>query len=985
MNFRTTRNIDELLKQAAIDKVALNLPIPETGMDILRDLDKMGYKGLVVGGAVRDAILDIQSKDIDIEVYGMEFDDLMEFLNRYGTARLHGKSFGVIKLKDKEKNDYDISIPRRDSKVENDPTSTSDASGRGINAVLDKDMSIEEAASRRDYTINSVAYDPLTKELHDYYGGVEDLDNKILRATSPSFTEDPLRVLRGMQFASRFGLTVDPRTAEMCESMKGEKLQKDRVREEWMKFFTKCKEPQKGLQFLIDTEWIDNYPELKGIVDTPQEYDFHPEGTVDIHTGLAMNVASNIADEKGYEGDDKAILVASAMCHDLGKATTTDTTGDVITSYNHHVVGGRITKEFLKSIGAPKILHNTVVPLVTEHMSHIFFNPDSKKNTVMHLAERLGDATIKQLEDVIRADAGARPPKPGGLPDKAFEMIELSKAKGMDVYGGKLEDLLKGQDLMDINPKVITEGVGIGTVLKEIRKKQLRGDLKQKNKALEEARLLLPKHYCLLNGNDVMEATGEKGPRVGQLLGEVWEAQLNNEFNTKEDALYWLVENTRTTDIDDTQSIGEGDDVNFRNAKSIDDLLKKPKLNEKDVNKKELSMGIDIEMEHTTSRALAKTIALHHLEEIPDYYTKLKKMEKEGSVEDLQERNDFYGGSDSIEEVSGEFEEINNPKEELLRSVSILRELKGLVPDLKELLGNFGEVVSFEKYVESLIYYRKNKEGWELDVDTSYLILEKLSILSKLYENNKDIDKSIQEITTHINEHISSSTLHKKADEDWDYEPREEYDPEGEPDGSTEVDERNTDIVNTEIFYSLELFTYDSQMKKVDQYKPMVQDSLQKLSVSIFSIRAKVGIEKEWEELESEPHVLKYMSSGSVNQERDTPDSILNPNKYKGDDYTFSLNVFKTIKGGGHVSTREKMIYLSEEGREDYQEEIESVQKAKEYYDNKGETSANRDYNTLFPNLKEFDAEEIHFINSLLKSNPEMLKENLSKVKLLGD
>ena len=110
-----------------------------------------------------------------------------------------GKAFGVIKFRDDEGNDYDFSLPRRDSKTGEGHT--------GFDVQVDPNMSPKEAASRRDFTFNSIAYDPLTNELHDYYGGKNDLENKILRATDmEKFGEDPLRVLRGMQLISRIGI-----------------------------------------------------------------------------------------------------------------------------------------------------------------------------------------------------------------------------------------------------------------------------------------------------------------------------------------------------------------------------------------------------------------------------------------------------------------------------------------------------------------------------------------------------------------------------------------------------------------------------------------------------------------------------------------------------------------------------------------------------------------------------------------------------------
>jgi tRNA nucleotidyltransferase (CCA-adding enzyme) len=535
--------LEEFLKIASVEKLPLDIPISNTLKQILEAFQSKGLKGLIVGGSVRDALLGLSPKDVDIEVYGVELENLLELLGNFGKAHIEGKSFGVIKLRDAEGNDYDFSIPRRDSKSESDPTNIK---GRGITVKLDKDMPVNEAASRRDYTINSMAYDPLTQELHDYFGGLSDLQNKTLKATGPAFLEDPLRVLRGMQFAARFGMTIDPQTAEMCKSIKHMPLQKDRVRDEFMKFFTKCKEPSKGLQFLIDTEWIDNYPELKGIIGVEQEPEYHPEGSVERHTAYTLDAASRIADEGGFAEEEKAILIASALCHDLGKASTTAVTEGRITSYGHHEEGAKLTKSFLNNIGIGRDVTEPVTALVGEHMSHLFFDPKSRKSTVMHLAERLNKATIKQLEAVIQSDMAGRPPLPTELPESAKVMLDLAKEKG--VYEGKAQPLISGKDLMEISPAV-HQGKALGQILQEVKQKQLEGTLKTKEEALDYAKKLLPKYYSFIKGGDVLTIIGgQGGPIVGEILQNAWNAQMTGEIKNREEALQWVQEKYRSSD-----------------------------------------------------------------------------------------------------------------------------------------------------------------------------------------------------------------------------------------------------------------------------------------------------------------------------------------------------------------------------------------------------------------------------------------------------
>src|SRR5581483_5491925 len=174
--------------------------------NIVRDLDAMGYRALIAGGAVRDALLGHEPKDFDIEVYGITYDGLAKFLSERGRVDLVGKSFGVVKFEG-----HDFSVPRRDSKT--------GPHHRHFDVEFDPSITPREAASRRDFTINAMAYDPIEKKLLDFFGGREDLEHRVLRATSSAFSEDPLRVLRGMQFACRFDLTLDAATGEMSRSI----------------------------------------------------------------------------------------------------------------------------------------------------------------------------------------------------------------------------------------------------------------------------------------------------------------------------------------------------------------------------------------------------------------------------------------------------------------------------------------------------------------------------------------------------------------------------------------------------------------------------------------------------------------------------------------------------------------------------------------------------------------------------------------------
>lgn len=182
-----------------------------------------GGRALLVGGSVRDFLLGVKAvKDIDLEVYGLEPEKLQRVIGAKYAFDPCGLSFGVLKIRHYE---IDVSLPRRESKR-----------GEGHRAFLidsDPFLSIAEAASRRDFTVNAMYYDPLAEVFEDPYGGVDDLRRRILRHVSPKFVEDPLRVLRGMQFVARFDLTPAPETIAICRTMEIEGLAPERLMEEW--------------------------------------------------------------------------------------------------------------------------------------------------------------------------------------------------------------------------------------------------------------------------------------------------------------------------------------------------------------------------------------------------------------------------------------------------------------------------------------------------------------------------------------------------------------------------------------------------------------------------------------------------------------------------------------------------------------------------------------------------------------------------------
>ena len=228
--------------------------LPGRLLKIAGDIRAAGGRAFLVGGWVRDAMLGKSCRDYDIEVYDMAQDALVPLLSKYGRTNLVGKAFGVIHLAMKGLS-LDFSFPRTENKV--------GYGHRGFVVHTDEKLSFKEAALRRDFTINAMGMELPELTLCDPYGGVDDLKAHRLKHVSDAFAEDSLRILRGVQFASRFELTLAPETAELCRSLSLEDLSKERIYEEFKKWLLKPGKPSLGLRAFLEMDLLRFFPEVK--------------------------------------------------------------------------------------------------------------------------------------------------------------------------------------------------------------------------------------------------------------------------------------------------------------------------------------------------------------------------------------------------------------------------------------------------------------------------------------------------------------------------------------------------------------------------------------------------------------------------------------------------------------------------------------------------------------------------------------------------
>jgi tRNA nucleotidyltransferase (CCA-adding enzyme) len=442
--------------------------------DLAYTMRERGSRALIVGGFTRDAILatrqhqSIDAKDIDVEVYGLEFDTLAALLQPRGRVDLVGKSFGIAKLTNPATGSIlDFSVPRLDSKV--------DKGHKGFQVTAAPDLSTREAARRRDLTINAIAVDPLTGEVIDPFGGLDDLDRKTLRATDPQlFADDPLRVLRVMQFAGRFGFAVEPKTVELCRTIDLAELPRERIGAEWIKLLTKSAKPSIGLRVARELTVLDQlHPELAVLNQIPQEPEWHPEGDVWEHSMLATDAAAQIAKTEGLSGDEALIVLFGALCHDLGKATTTEVRmkrgQPRITAHGHEAAGVEPSRSFLTALAMKNDVTEAILPIVRDHLFHVH-NPEPTDKAIQRFAQRLRPATIRLWDLVSRCDSNGR-----GEPfvERTASYALLERSRQLDVADQPAPPIVLGRHL--IAALGLQPGPGFKPILDELYDAQLGG------------------------------------------------------------------------------------------------------------------------------------------------------------------------------------------------------------------------------------------------------------------------------------------------------------------------------------------------------------------------------------------------------------------------------------------------------------------------------------------------------------------------------
>lgn len=350
---------------------------------IARRVDLEGGKTFYVGGYVRDMILRVENKDIDIEVHGIEPEKLKAILSEFGKLdeRKVGEHFGVLNL---HGYDLDISMPRAEK-----PTGEN---GGHKDFIIDVDPFIGEkkAAQRRDFTINALMFDLITGEVLDFFDGIRDLESGIIRhVDNDSFGDDPLRVLRAAQFAARFGFTIAEETMEICRHMDLTKISHERVAMELTKALQKSEHPSVFFDVLKDMGQLhDWFPEVEALIGTPQNKKHHAEGDAYNHTMLVLDEAAKCKDdvlEPNY-------FMVAALCHDFGKPLVTEWSEEKQkwTSIGHDKAGEQPARDFVRRIYNDKHMEEYVVNMVAMHMKPLLLMKEkASTKSYMHMIDKM--------------------------------------------------------------------------------------------------------------------------------------------------------------------------------------------------------------------------------------------------------------------------------------------------------------------------------------------------------------------------------------------------------------------------------------------------------------------------------------------------------------------------------------------------------------------------------------------------------------------
>ena len=431
-----------------------------------------GGRALIVGGWVRDRELGRTSKDIDIEVFGIESAALRELLKAFGSVNAVGESFTVFKVAD-----VDVALPRRESKV--------GRGHKGFEVTGDPGMSPREAARRRDFTVNAISWDPLTGDFEDPFDGRGDIIRRLLKAVDErTFAEDSLRVLRAIQFAARFEFTLDPATEALCRRVPLDDLPAERIWGEFEKLLLQAPRPSVGFELALRMGVIDAlFPEVKALVGCPQEPEWHPEGDVWVHTLMVIDQARTRIED--LDRPRQVAVMLGAVCHDLGKPPTTAFLDGRIRSIDHEQAGVAPATALLDRLNVHTMegfdVRREVLGITAHHLKPGMFGMSKTP---------VSDGAFRRLAQKVDLELLARVAKSdclGRLGDFDCSSMDwfLERARQLGVEHAAPKPILLGRHLLELGVK---PGPQMGEILRAVYERQLDGSVTTVEEGMAVAR-----------------------------------------------------------------------------------------------------------------------------------------------------------------------------------------------------------------------------------------------------------------------------------------------------------------------------------------------------------------------------------------------------------------------------------------------------------------------------------------------------------------
>lgn len=398
-----------------------------------------GWQWRIVGGALRNILMQRPIDEIDIEVVGVSIEVVAAALSDLHSHGVVGNDKPIVRLHDAQ-GWIDISV-----------TDIAD---------------IAMSTAYRDVSINSLVLTP-DGVLHDPHGGMHDITERMLRHVSDvHFGDDPIRVLRLMRLAAQLNFDVHPTTATYAAQLlpHAAQLTPDRVWNEWRRWAL-ADYPRQGLLVLQRCGWVQVYPMVVPLISCPQDPMYHPEGDVWVHTGFVCQHA--VITGADLKDEQRITLLLAALCHDLGKPYTTSVSDGRIISPGHAAVGVPYAEEFLGLIHAPERFIEPVKALVREHMA--VFGAQISPRMVRRLAARLHPTDIDLWSRLTHADGGGSPPL--SVRNHGAEVMAL--AQQLQVVDEKPVAVVRGEHVLALG---VAPGKRVGELLHAAYEAQLDGE-----------------------------------------------------------------------------------------------------------------------------------------------------------------------------------------------------------------------------------------------------------------------------------------------------------------------------------------------------------------------------------------------------------------------------------------------------------------------------------------------------------------------------